>query len=138
MRRYIAKIKITDELLKESTGQIGEIIFEQWFTNNFQGERLYKQKADRDYQGVDFADEKGFRYQVKTTKEKTYTFNCDLEDINEHLTSDIYVFIQIKNKIAYIETFHDKNYIRSRIKASFRYKNTFVWAEELQQSVLNL
>jgi|OM-RGC.v1.025894373 hypothetical protein len=138
MRKYIAKINIPEELLKESTGYIGEKVFEQWFINNFQGEQLFKQNKDRDFQGIDFVDDKGYKYQVKATREKTYTFNCYLEDIQEHLSSDVYVFVQIKNKVAYIETFRNKKYITNQIKASFKYKNSFIWAIDLQQNVLDI
>jgi len=138
MRKYIAKINITEALLKESTGYIGEKVFEQWFMNNFQGEQLFKQNADRDYQQIDFVDDKGYKYQVKATREKTYTFNCILEDIEEHLASDVYVLIQIKNKVAYIETFYNKEYIKQNINQSFKYNNSFIWAKDLQQNVLDI
>jgi hypothetical protein len=138
MRKYIAKINITEALLKESTGYIGEKVFEQWFSNNFQGEQLFKQNADRDYQQIDFVDDKGYKYQVKATREKTYTFNCILEDIEEHLASDVYVLIQIKNKVAYIETFYNKEYIKQNINQSFKYNNSFIWAKDLQQNVLDI
>lgn len=54
MRRYIARIEIGSELNNLSTGAIGEAIFQAWFNNTFQGELLFKQKADRDYQKVDY------------------------------------------------------------------------------------
>ena len=87
MRKYIAKINITEALLKESTGYIGEKVFEQWFMNNFQGEQLFKQNADRDYQQIDFVDDKGYKYQVKATREKTYTFNCILEELKSAISA---------------------------------------------------
>jgi hypothetical protein len=71
MREYLAKIRIPEELKNESTGFIGEKIFELWFTYNYQDEPLFKQKADMDLNGVDFADSQGTTYQVKTTKAKT-------------------------------------------------------------------
>ena len=132
MRKYIAKQNI-DEFKKLSTGEIGEKIFEKWFKNNFQNEIIFKQKADRDYQGIDFTDEKGYKYQIKATKGCSYTFNCDLEAIKSHLTADIYIFIQIKEKVAYIEPFQDKNYILDNIKQSYKYKNCFIYSKDLQQ-----
>ena len=138
MRKYIARIELSDTLSAQRTGLIGEKVFHDWFTRNFQGEKIFKQSADRDYEKIDFVCSKGYRYQVKATKERTYTFNCDIEDIQEHLVSDVYVFIQIKNKVAYIETFYNKEYIKKNIKSSFKYNNTFVWAKDLQQNVLDL
>lgn len=138
MRKYIARIELSDTLSAQNTGLIGEKVFHDWFKSNFQGEQIFKQKADRDYQKIDFVDEKGFKYQVKATKERTFTFNCGLENLQEHLTSDIYIFIQIRKKVAYIETFHDKDYINENIKPSFRYGNCFCWAKDLQQNELDL
>ena len=67
-RKYKAKILLGDKSLNQKTGQLGEAVFKYWFGNNFNDEVLHKQKADRDYQGIDFADEKGYSYQVKATK----------------------------------------------------------------------
>lgn len=120
MRSYLAKIKIPVDLLSESTGEIGEEIFNIWFNRNFEDEHLFKQKADRDFNQIDFACEKGFKYQVKATKAKTYTFNSSIERISEHLNADKYVFIQIKNNYAYIEGIYEKEYITSNIIKSFK------------------
>ena len=114
MRKYITKqnIKQYENL---TTGEIGEKVFYDWFKNNFYSEQIFKQLADRDYQQIDFADEKGYTYQVKTTKGRSYTFNCDLEDVKDHLNADVYVFIQIKENIAYMEPFYNKDYIFKNI-----------------------
>ena len=134
MRRYIARLKITDEQFKMSTGAIAESVFQQWFSNNFSEEVLHKQKADRDYQGIDFADEKGLTYQVKGSRGRTFTFNCSLENIPRHLRAKKYVFIQIKDKYAYIEIIRDTEEVLKDIKPSFQYKEScFVWAKDLQQ-----
>lgn len=137
MRTYLAKIRIPEELKLESTGLIGEKIFELWFSYNFHGEQLFKQKADRDYQKIDFADEKGFTYQIKATKAKTFTFNCRLEEIREHLVAELYVCIQIENKYAYIEPFKSKQEIISKLKKSFvAEKSCFLYASDLLQQEL--
>lgn len=138
MRTYKAKLKIPNDWMNCSTGDIGELIFKHWFDNNFQGEQIFKQKADRDYEKIDFADEKGYTYQVKATKGNTYTFNCHLEDIREHLVSDVYVFIQIDNNVAYIEDFYSKDYVEKKIKKSYKFENSFVWAKDLMQNQLSL
>jgi hypothetical protein len=139
MRTYQSRIKIPTEIENDSTGLIGEKIFELWFTLNFQGERIFKQLADREYQQVDFADEKGFSYQVKTTKHRTYTFNCCLEDLKEHLNSDYYVFIQIRDKYAYIETIYPKHVILDKASVSFKLPTTcFIWAKDLLQQKLDI
>lgn len=132
MRTYKAKIDI-NKINHLSTGQIGEIIFEEWFNINYQGEQVFKQKADRDYEKIDFACEKGYTYQVKAAKYNTYTFNCDLEDIKDHLKADIYVFIQIRDNYAYIEDFYSQDYVLKNIQKSFKYDNSFVWAKNLNQ-----
>ena len=114
-------------------------IFELWFTNNFQGENIFKQLADREYQQIDFADEKGYTYQVKATKYRTYTFNCNLEDLREHLNSDYYVFIQIKDKYAYIEYIYNKGEILEKANISFKSPTTcFIWANDLLQQKLDI
>jgi hypothetical protein len=138
MRNYIAKIKIPEDKLNLSTGRIGEEIFESWFNKNYNDEHIFKQKADRDYEKIDFACDKGYTYQIKTTKHNTYTFNCDLEDITEHLKSSVYVFIQLINGYAYIEGFYDVSYVLNNIKKSFKYQNSFVWAKNLLQNELIL
>ena len=137
MRKYLSRLRISPELNKLSTGQLGEKLFENWFSLNYQGEKLFKQMLDRDYEKIDFACQKGYTYQVKATRQKTYTFNCSLDNLREHLNSDVYVFIQIKDNIAYIEPMRDKNYVLTNIKQSFKEKNqTFVYAEDLLQSKL--
>lgn len=138
MRNYVAKIKIPREIASFSTGKIGEILFEQWFNNNFQSEQIFKQKADRDFQKIDFACDKGFTYQVKTAAHNTYTFNCDLEDIREHLKASVYVFIQLIGDHAYIEGLYDADFVLSNIKKSFKYDNSFIWAKCLLQHTLDL
>lgn len=137
MRSYIAKIKIPEEIKLESTGFIGEKIFELWFLQNFQEEKLFKQKADRDYKKIDFADEKGFTYQIKATRAKTFTFNCCLEEITEHLLAEVYVCIQIESKHAYIEPFKTKEDILNKLKKSFvAEKSCFLYSLDLLQQEL--
>lgn len=137
MRTYLARIIIPAELKNLSTGQLGEKLFEYWFSLNYQGEKLFKQALDRDYEKIDFADSKGYTYQIKATKQKTYTFNCNLDNLKEHLKSEVYVFIQIKDNVAYIEYMYDKNYIFTNIKQSFKEKNqTFIYAKDLLQQQL--
>jgi len=137
MRTYLAKIRIPEEIKLESTGFIGEKIFELWFLATYQGEQLFKQKADRDYQKIDFSDEKGFTYQIKTTKAKTFTFNCCLERITEHLTAEVYVCIQLENKYAYIEYFKSKQEIINKLKKSFvTEKSCFLYSSDLLQKEL--
>lgn len=139
MRTYLAKIKIPDNLKKQSVGYIGEKVFEHWFKINYNDEQLFKQKADRDYNKIDYADEKGFKYQVKTTSKKSYTFNCSTDKINNYLTSDYYIFVQLKNNYAYIENFRTKQYILDNIIQSFKYKNSsYVKPENLLQEVLSI
>lgn len=139
MRTYLAKIKISDNLKKQSVGYIGEKVFEHWFKVNYNDEQLFKQKADRDYNKIDYADEKGFKYQVKTTSKKSYTFNCSTNKINNHLNSDYYIFVQLKNNYAYIENFRTKQYILDNIIQSFKYKNSsYVKPENLLQEVLSI
>ena len=137
MRTYLAKIRIPEELKSQSTGLVGEKIFELWFTQNFQGEQLFKQKADREYQKIDFADEKGFTYQIKATKAKTFTFNCTLELIREHLLAEVYVCIQLEDKYAYIEPFKTKQDILNKIKKSFvAEKSCFIYSQDFLQQEL--
>lgn len=139
MRRYIAKVEISKNQQKNSTGAIAENIFYQWFKTNFEGEVLHRQKADRDYQGIDFADEKGITYQVKGTRGKTFTFNCALDRLPKHLRAKKYVLIQIKDKYAYIETICDSDKILKEIKPSFQYDSScFIWAKDLQQYELEI
>jgi len=139
MRTYLAKIKITDNLKNQSVGYIGEKVFEHWFKVNYNDEQLFKQKADRDYNKIDYADEKGFKYQVKTTSKKSYTFNCSIDKIKNHLTSDYYIFVQLKNNYAYIENFRTKQYILDNIIQSFKYKNSsYIKPENLLQEVLSI
>ena len=136
MRKYLAKIKIPDNLKKESTGAIGEKIFEQWFKTNFNGEQIFKQKKDRDYEKIDFADEKGYKYQVKATAKNSYTFNCLKENILDHLICDYYILIQLENNYAYIEKLRTKKYILDNIIKSYKYNNCFIKPEDLMQEVL--
>jgi hypothetical protein len=137
MRTYLAKIKIPEDIKKESTGFIGEKIFELWFKYNYSDELLFKQSADRDFNQIDFADEKGFTYQIKCTKAKSYTFNCDLEHANEHLNAELYVFIQIVDKYAYIEPIYKKQDILNRLKKSFKMENqSFIYSIDLLQQKL--
>lgn len=137
MRTYLAKIKIPKEIINESTGSIGEKIFELWFKYNFADEPLFKQSADRDFQKIDFADHKGYTYQVKATKAKTYTFNCDLEHANEYLNSELYVFIQIDGNYAYIEPICKKEEVLIKLKKSFKEdKKCFLYISDLFQQKL--
>lgn len=135
MRRYVAKIDLTD-FNNRSTGELGELAFKSWFLKNFQGETIHDQSLDRDYMGIDFACNKGYTYQVKATSHRSYTFNCQLDNLSDHLRADFYVFIQIKNGFAYIEGVYDQEYVKSNIKESYKYKNTFVYAKDLQQQKL--
>lgn len=137
MRTYLAKIRIPEEIKKESTGFIGEKIFELWYTFNFSDEPLFHQSADRDFQKIDFADCKGFTYQVKATKAKTFTFNCDLELANEFLKSELYVFIQLEDSYAYIEPICKKSEVLLRLKKSFKEENScFLYISDLLQQKL--
>ena len=137
MRTYLAKVKIPSEIKKESTGSIGEKMFELWFKYNFADEPLFHQSADRDFQKIDFADHKGYTYQVKTTKAKTYTFNCDLERANEHLNSELYVFIQLQEDYAYIEPICKKEEVLIKLKKSFiEDKKCFLYITDLFQQKL--
>ena len=137
MRTYLAKVRIPQEIINESTGLIGEKIFELWFKYNFADEPLFKQSADRDFQKIDFADHKGYTYQVKATKAKTYTFNCDLEHANEYLNSELYVFIQIDNNYAYIEPICKKEDVLIKLKKSFiEDKKCFLYIADLFQQKL--
>lgn len=139
MRNYIAKIKLTDFDLKHSSGKIAETVFEKWFTSNFQGEQVFKQCAENDYKGIDFADERGVTYQVKGTVGRTYTFNCDLEHIREHLRASKYVCIQVRDKFAYIESIYNAEEIANLARHSFQFdKSCFIWAKDLQQYTLEL
>lgn len=139
MRTYIAKIEIPEVCLNANlnTGVIGEKLFEIWFKRTYFAEQLHKQKADRDYQGIDYADEKGYTYQVKATKARTFTFNCYLDELNEHLKADYYVFIQIHKKVAYIESIYVKEQILNLAKQSWKEKKScFVYAKDLMQQKL--
>jgi hypothetical protein len=139
MRNYLAKIKIPVDLLDKSTGKIGEEIFNLWFNRNFEDEKVFNQLADRDYQQIDFACEKGITYQVKTTKAKTYTFNSQINSILDYLNADRYVFIQIKDKYAYIENIYKKEYILNNAKKSFKESNQFfVYCKNLLQYKLEI
>lgn len=137
MRTYLAKIRIPEEIKDESTGSIGEKIFELWFSYNYADEPLFKQSADRDFQKIDFADHKGYTYQVKATRAKTYTFNCDLEAANEHLNSELYVFIQLDDMYAYIEPICKKEQVLTKLKRSFMEVNQcFLYISDLFQQKL--
>jgi hypothetical protein len=137
MRTYLAKIEIPESIQNESTGYIGEKIFEIWFNGNYQGEKLFKQLADRDFEKIDFADEKGYTYQVKATKAKTYTFNCDIHNAGDYLNSELYVFIQLHDKHAYIEPICKKNDVLNKLNKSFKVENScFVYSLDLLQQKL--
>lgn len=134
MRKYIGKIKLQEKHNSMSSGAIAEDIFEIWFKNVFNDEQLFKQKADRDYDGIDFACEKGITYQIKGTIGKTFTFNCLIDNLGDCLKADQYVFIQVINEYAYIESIYSGNEIKNLANSSYLYKNTcFVWAKDLQQ-----
>jgi len=139
MRTYLAKVAISEEMKEMSTGKIGEEVFSIWFSRNFEGESLFKQSADRDYQGIDFVDEKGVKYQVKATKGNTYTFNCDLSDLQEHLRADLYVLVQVVGDYAYIEPIRNASQVLESGRASFNYKrSSFIWKRKLNQHILEL
>jgi len=134
MRNYLGKVDISFLNKEESIGMKGEIAFQKWFECIYQKELLFKQKADKDYLGLDFADEKGNTYQVKTTSKKTYTFNCNLEELPQHLRAKLYVCIQIIDNFAYIENIYNSHEVLNRAKESYNYKGTcFIWAKDLQQ-----
>jgi hypothetical protein len=137
MRTYLAKIRIPEEIKNESTGLIGEKVFELWFKYNYADEPLFKQSADRDFQKIDFADHKGYTYQIKATRAKTYTFNCDLENAGEHLNSELYVFIQLEEDYAYIEPICKKEDVLIKLKKSFiEDKKCFLYISDLFQQKL--
>lgn len=143
-RTYIAKITLKEESEYVNTGLLGEQIFKYWFGNNFNDEILHKQKADRDYDGIDFVDEKGYKYQVKTTRAKSYTFSGCKEDLDNKLNADFYVFVQIKKDAplkaeeAYIEGFYSKEYVKKNIVNSFSTDTCFVYAKNLLQQEISL
>jgi len=137
MRKYITKIKLIKNN-SQCVGAIGEHAFRHWFRINYQDETLHKQLKDRDQEGVDFSCNKGYTYQVKTTAEKTYTFNCPLKNLSSKLTCDFYVLIQIKDGYVYIENIYKKDYILSNAKSSYHYGNTFLWAKDLKTKEVDL
>lgn len=137
MRKYLSRIVIPRGLIDLSTGELGEKLFEYWFTMMYQQEKIFKQKADRDYEKIDFADEKGYTYQIKATRQKTFTFNCKLENLSNHCNADYYVFIQIKENVAYIEHIHTKEYVLTNAKPSFKEEyQCFIYATDLLQQTL--
>jgi|TARA_B100001175_G_scaffold317393_1_gene334125 hypothetical protein len=138
MRRYLAKIRIPENLDHQSVGYIGEQIFKLWFKRTFEDEQLFKQKADREYQQIDFSDEKGYTYQIKTTSKKSYTFNCSLDKIDDHLNSYFYVFIQLKNNHAYIEPIKNREDILDNINKSFINDSCYIKARDLQQQEIDI
>ena len=90
-----------------------------------------------DFKKIDFADSKGYTYQVKTTAAKTFTFNCDLEAVDEHLTSNKYVFIQLRDSYAYIEPIYEKEEIKTKLKRSFKEEHQcFIYCKDLLQREL--
>lgn len=123
--------------MKFDTGPLGEYMFHHWFENNYQGEKLFKQKADRDFEGIDFSCEKGYKYQVKATKHRSYTFNVPLESLSEHLSCDLYVMIQLRDEYAYIESIYQKDEVLKLAKQSFKAENEcFIYSKDLQQNQL--
>lgn len=138
MRKYIAKIRIPENLDHQSVGYIGERIFKLWFNRVYNDEQLFKQKADREYEQIDFSDEKGYTYQVKTTSKKSYTFNCPLNKIDNHLNAYYYVFIQLKDNYAYIEPLLTREDILDNIKKSFINDTCYVKARDLQQQEITI
>jgi|TARA_R100000084_G_C4634723_1_gene140350 hypothetical protein len=138
MRRYIAKLIIPLELQSEKVGYIGERLFKMWWRNNYNDEPLFKQKADREYQQIDFSDSKGYTYQIKTTSKKSYTFNCNVDKIKDHLNADFYVFIQLKEHYAYFETIYEKDYILNNIKKSWINDSCYIKARDLQQQEIDI
>lgn len=137
-RRYLSKIRLKPKASENSTGAIGEMVFEYWFCNTFNDELLHKQKADRDYQGIDFVDEKGYKYQVKATRAKSYTFNCKKKDIKNKLVCDFYVLVQVKDGAAYIESIVKNDYVEENIIDSYSNGNCFIYAKDLQQQEIQL
>jgi hypothetical protein len=130
MRNYTAKIKLDET--NDAVGTIGETVFSEWFNNNFQDEFIHKQLSDRDFEGIDFACNKGYTYQIKTTTGNTYTFNSALENLPNKLPCDFYVFIQIREGYAYIEGIYTKDYVLDKAQRSYHYENSFVWAKDLK------
>lgn len=136
MRKYLASFDISK--LEGSTGFIGEHVFKLWFDKNFHEEFLTKQKADNDFRGIDFVDSKGLKYQVKATAARTYTFNDTIQYL-DHQKADLFVFVQVKDKIAYLEGVYNKDYIMKNAKPSFKNDKTcFVWAKDLLQYELEI
>tara|TARA_R110000744_G_scaffold143565_2_gene255510 strand:- start:2691 stop:3113 length:423 start_codon:yes stop_codon:yes gene_type:complete len=140
MRPYIGRYKVTDVIKEKfSIGYIGESIFNKWFTSTYQDEFLIKQKADRDYDKIDFVCSKGYKYQVKCTEKKSYTFNCHKDNIEKSLTSDVYVFIQIVEGYAYIEQLRNREYVKQNVMQSiFKNSMCYVNAERLLQHTLKI
>jgi hypothetical protein len=139
MRNYIAKINLPEITKNMNTGKIAEVVFQKWFKSNYQGEKLHPQLADMDYKGIDFADNKGITYQVKGTRGRTFTFNCHLSALDEHLRAKLYVCIQVKEKAAYIESIYHAEEILEKAKQShIEDKSCFIWAKDLQQYKLEL
>ena len=135
MRRYIGSKILTDKELSYPTGIIGEIIFKKWFNHVYESSQLFKSNEDRDKEGIDFNCDYGYTYQVKATKHKTYTFNSQIDCIRAHLRSDLYVFIRIVGKVAYIENIYQREYVLDNIKESRKFNNCFIWAKDLKTEI---
>ncbi len=135
MRRYLTKIA-TERFGTVSVGELGERVFAHWFSVNHEGDTLHSQSLDRDYQGIDFADNKGYTYQVKATSYKSFTFNSKLDNLTDHLRADFYVFVQNKGDYAYIEGIYNRDYVKTNAKASYSSDTSFVYAKDLQAQKL--
>ena len=144
-RNYKGRIRIPKEFNKYPTSKIGEKLFKMWFEKVYEDEKIILQKADRDLQGIDAVDEKGFTYQIKTTTKCSYTFNHpkeDIENISKHLRAHFYVLIQLnpedEKDVAYIEGIYDAKEIKDRMKESYQYNNCFIWKDDLKQYQLEM
>lgn len=139
MKKFVASIKLSEELLKKTTGGIGETVFKKWFENNYQNLTIHKSKKQQDFFGVDFSDCDAVKYQVKTAAKISYTFNCLPEDIEEHLTSDYYVFIQLKEGYAFIEGIYPRaDVLKMYIRNSQYNGECWIKTKDLYQEVLNI
>lgn len=117
------------------TGAIGEKAFMKWYKSCYDYQ-IFKQPKFRDIKGIDFVDELGYKYDVKTTIKNTYTFNCSMEDLRKKLICDFYPLIQIIGEYAYIEDIVTKDYILDKAKPSYINDSCFIWKRDLMQTKL--
>tara|TARA_R110002020_G_scaffold470122_1_gene695651 strand:- start:460 stop:891 length:432 start_codon:yes stop_codon:yes gene_type:complete len=139
MRNYIAKLKISLDHKNLKVGTLGEIYFAKWFNANYQGESIFKQMADRDFQGIDFACQKGFTYQIKATDKKSFTFNSTIADAPNKLSATHYVFIQRHDDYLFIQGIYKKDQIlTSLVPSKMNKKQSFCHAIDLLQYFVNI